>query len=309
MHYLTYILIRLLLGLFDLLPPSVASALGGKLAQLIGPRTRRHQVALKNLALIYPDKSQQWRDKTVSAMWNHMGRVIAELPGLRGGKLSEHVQVEGAQQLTAAPQLIFVSAHIGQWELLTPVAKQHGVGPIVSMYRHVNNQRVDALLKAYRADAHDELIRKKGDNAIALVRALKEGKSLALLIDQHLTKGDRMPFLGIEAPTNTAAIKLSIKTGVPIVVAFVVRDTHVIPSVVEGSQDANGDPSASLPASAPLRMTTNFKAIVHAPIYPPEQGTDEEKGAAMAREVFDLIEAQIHAHPEQYMWTHNRWKG
>ena len=280
MNYLTYILVRGLLGLFGLLPLHVASAIGGVLAQLIGPFTKRHDIAHKNMELIYPDQTQEWRNTNVSKMWNHLGRVFAELPALKSGELLAGVEEAiGKEHLNAGAQVIYVSAHLGQWELLTPLAKDNGSGPITEMYRHINNQRIDALLKNYRVEIYDQLIRKKGDNAIALVRALKQGNSLALLIDQRLTKGDQMAFLGVEAGTNTAAIKMSIKTGIPIAVASIVREQGV-----------------------------NFKGEVHAPIYPPESGSDEEKAASMSRQVFDLIEQKIRAHPDQYMWTHDRWK-
>lgn len=280
MNYLTYILLRVLLAVFGWLPLPVASAIGGRLAELIGPLTNRHKVALKNLVLIYPDKPESWRVGVARLMWNHLGRVLAELPGLKNGELIRRLgEVAGREHITAAKQAIYVSAHLGQWELLMPAAKANGLSHVASMYRHINNHRIDELLKSYRQPAHDELIRKKGDNAIALVRALKEGKNLALLIDQRLTKGERMKFLGVDGDTNTAAIKLSIKTGVPIVPSFITRTTGVA-----------------------------FKGKVYPPIYPPEQGSEAEKTSQMARQIFDCMERQIHDHPEQYLWLHNRWK-
>ena len=52
MPNLTYILVRLTLGIFSILPVALASAIGGRLAQLIGPHTKRHRVARKNLERI-----------------------------------------------------------------------------------------------------------------------------------------------------------------------------------------------------------------------------------------------------------------
>ena len=281
MHTLTYIFVRAILGLFSLLPVGVASALGGKIGQFLGSKTRRHKVALKNLALIYPDKSEAWHVQTAMGMWNHLGRLFAEFPALKNGKLVGRTQyIEGKENLSSEPQALYVSAHFGQWELLALVAKQSITGQLASVYRHINNHKIDTLLKIYRAACSDELIRKKGDNAIALVRALKDGKSLAIMTDQRLTKGVRMKFLGVEAGSNTVACKLAVKTGLPIVIGFVTRG--------KGAE---------------------FNGHIHAPIHPPEQGTDEEKIAAMARQMFDIVEQQIHQYPEQYMWTHDRWKG
>lgn len=297
---LAYILTRILLSLFALLPLPLASALGGCLMQLIGPLTKRHTIARKNLALIFPDKPANWHAQTLAGMWNHMGRVLAELPALKSGKLlsskrrlgsSESMQsnpemsaypeitVVGAEHIKPNSQAIYVSAHLGQWEMLVPVAKALGVRQITALYRHINNARLDELLLSYRRPAHDKLIRKKGDNAFALVKALKSGDNLALLIDQRLAKGEPWPFLGIPAPTNMAAIKLSIKTGVPIVPAFVLREHK-----------------------------TTFKGHVCEPIYPPDQGSEEQKTQIMAKQLFDTFEQYIRAYPQQYMWTHNRWK-
>ena len=280
MNYFTYLVVHCLLAVFSVLPLPMASAIGGAVGQFIGPFTKRHKVALKNLALVYPDKPAQWHRRTASRMWNHLGRVFAEMPALKSGELLARLTtIHGSEHLKATEQGIYVSAHLGQWELCVPAARANGVQRTASLYRHINNHRIDELLKSYRSQAHDELIRKKGDNAIALVRALKEGKSLMILTDQRLTKGDVMPFLGIEAPTNTAPMKLAIKAGIPIIVSSVVREQGV-----------------------------DFTGTAFTPIYPPEVGSDEEKAAVMSRQVFDLIEQQIHAHPEQYLWLHNRWK-
>lgn len=303
-----YILTRILLALFAALPLPLASALGGFLMQLIGPLTGRHKVAKKNLAVIFPDKPPQWHAATAKAMWNHMGRVLAELPALKSGELLKTVSfpvpsvssqrklglsnntgngkeipafagLTGEEFLKSGQQAIYVSAHLGQWELLVPTARAEGVSQITSLYRHINNEKLDALLLSYRQNAHDKLVRKKGDNAFALVKALKSGDSLGLLIDQRLTKGEVFPFLGVDAPTNMVAIKLSLKTSVPVIPAFIIR-----------------------------KAGPSFEAVVYPPIYPPEQGTEEEKTAAMATQMFSAFEEQIRAHPAQYMWTHNRWK-
>ena len=121
--------------------------------------------------------------------------------------------------------------------------------------------------------------RKKGDNALALVKALKRGHYLGILIDQRLTKGDMYPYLGVESPTNTVAMKLSVKTGVPIMIAFVTRDAGV-----------------------------KFTGHVYELIHPPEEGTDDEKVEVMTKQVFDIFEQIIREYPEQYFWTHDRWK-
>lgn len=280
MSNIIYLFTRAILAMLGWLPVGAASAFGGWLAQCVGPRTGRHRVAQKNLQLIYPDQPQAWRDAVAANMWNHLGRVLGELPGLKQGKLLANMgEVEGVENLTVVDQAIFVSAHLGQWELLTPLAKRAGVGPILSLYRHVNNRRLDELLKGYRLPGHDELVAKKGDNAIALVRALKSGKSLALLIDQRLTKGDAMTFLGVMGRTNTAAMKLAVKMNVPIIPSFITRDKGA-----------------------------TFKGKIYPPMYPPSEGSEDEKVATLARQVFDIIEQQIHAHPGQYLWLHNRWK-
>jgi KDO2-lipid IV(A) lauroyltransferase len=235
-------------------------------------------VALKNLALIFPNKSVYERRKIAREMWEHLGRNFAELAFLKGDKLTARITDISGLEHTQAPQTIYVSGHFGQWELLNSVVYDRGI-PITSVYRHLNNLILDERLKSLRLQHTTHLIRKKGDSAIALVRVLNQGMNLSLLIDQRLTNGMVLPFLGQPARSNTAAARLALKMNLPIVPAFITR--------TKGAY---------------------FKAEILPPLSVDMGGSEEEKVANLTRAFNALLEARIHSHPEQYLWLHDRWK-
>lgn len=273
------LLVRALLGFFAVLPLDTASALGGALLRFIGPLTRRHQVALKNLALVFPELSEGERKAIANGMWDHFGRMFAEFPFLKGNRLTSRVKaVNGLEQTRAHKQVIYVSGHLGDWELLNSLVYDQGI-PIASVYRHVNNLQLDALLKKFRMYHTTQLIRKKGDNAIAMVRVLNQGLNLSILVDQRLTNGMLLPFLGQPAKTNVAAARLSLKLHLPLIPAFVTR-----------TQGAH------------------FTAEILPALSPPLTGNEEEDVKAITLAFNQLLEERIRKQPEQWLWVHDRWK-
>lgn len=268
-----------LLRFFTLLPLDAASALGGTLLKLFGPCTRRHKVAMRNLALAFPEKTEMERQKIAHGMWEHLGRIFAEFAFLKDNQLTARVvDIQGLDHIRAYPQTIYVSGHFGQWELLNSIVFDRGI-PIASVYRHLNNASLDEALRTIRLHHTTQLIRKKGDSAIAMVRILSQGMNLSMLVDQRLTNGMLLPFLGHPAKTNVAAARLALKMKLPVIPAFVTR--------TKGA---------------------NFRAEILPPLEIAPSGSEEEDIKNLTLTFNKLLEERIHAHPEQWLWVHDRWK-
>lgn len=279
MREMETLLVSGLLGVFAMLPLDIASNMGGKILRFIGPYTSRHKVALRNLALVFPEKTDAERQKIAVKMWEHLGRLFGELPFLNGNLLPARIlDVTGLGHTTAHPQTIYISGHFGQWELLNSVIFDRDI-KIASVYRHLNNLKLDEVLKKLRQHHTTQLIRKKGDSAIALVRVLSQGMNLSMLVDQRLTNGMVLPFLGHPAKTNVAAARLALKMNLPIIPAFVTR--------TKGAY---------------------FYVEVLPPLSITPSGNDEEDIQNLTLAFNRLLEARIHKHPEQWLWLHDRWK-
>jgi KDO2-lipid IV(A) lauroyltransferase len=139
------------MGLFGALPLDVASRFGGILARKIGPMTGAHKTAIRNLAHAFPNKTTAEREAIAIAMWDNIGRTIAEYPHL--GKLTHdpsRVAISDPQH--AALQLaedgvggLLIGMHAGNWELSAVPGLRAGLGAAFL-------PRAEQPLRGYDAD-------------------------------------------------------------------------------------------------------------------------------------------------------------
>lgn len=245
----------------------------------LGPYMRRHRIALTNLALAFPEKTPQERERVARDMWEHLGRIFAELPFLKGTKLTSRVEVSGIENLPKAGQVaIFVSGHIGQWELLMSLAYDKGV-PTAAIYRHINNPWLDTWLYKRRVRHTTQLIRKGRDSAVQILKAMKAGQSLSMLADQKITGGLELPFFGHTALINATPARMAVKSGYPIIPAFIIRE-----------------------------QGAHFKATILPPLRFDPTGNVEADIEIISRNINTLLEEWIRKYPEQWLWVHKRWK-
>ncbi|MBI1986304.1 MAG: lauroyl acyltransferase, partial [Rhodospirillales bacterium] len=192
----------LVYSLFRILPLDWASALGGWLARAIGPWLPISERAVRNLSNAFPEKSPAEIRAIVRAMWDNLGRVAAEFPHLSeidvydpkgrvetsGGEYVDLLREDGAAG-------IFFSGHIANWEIVSLGATQRGV-PLDRVYREANNRLVEWLYRHGRAGVEGALIPKGSAGARLLLKSLKEGKHLGMLVDQKMNDGIPVKFFG-----------------------------------------------------------------------------------------------------------------
>jgi len=173
---------------------------------------------------------------------------------------------------------IFVTPHIGNWELLPQVSAVVGI-PLVVVVRPLDNRYLERLVYKNRSDSGQVIIPKK--NALfVLQKTLQQGKSIGLLPDQSTMQGISVDFFGRKATTTPVPAMLSILYRRPIVVVACCR---------------------SFP-------TYRFEGVVSDPIYPGEYRSEKEEIFRLTGEMNRKMEAIIRSYPDQYLWMHNRWK-
>ena len=265
-------------GLFRLLPLDMASAVGGRLGRLIGPRLRATRTARRNLARALPELEDAVREQIVLAMWDNLGRVIGEFPHLHR-IAAERVELVGSEWVDLlrddGQAGIFISGHLGNWELSGAVARRHGL-PLHLIYRAANNPWVERLYRAGRRDASGALIQKGSEGARQALKVLKGGGHLGLLIDHKQHDGIPIPFFGREAMTAPAVAQFATRFGCPLVPARVER--------LGGA---------------------HFRVTVLPPLEPPPPGPEANR--LLLTRVNILLEEWIRATPEQWLWLHRRW--
>lgn len=277
-YWLEAFALRGFFTLLRLLPLDIASALGGVLGCAIGPFFSAHKTARKNLKEAFPDLSDREISTLVDKMWEHLGRVGAEYPFLDGERLTRRVEVAGVEHFPEPGKpVLFFSGHIGNWELLSPVAFSHGVD-ISIVYRHTNNPVVDAMIAGLRQHHCSELISKGLRGGIKILSVLKRGGSVALLADQKQNNGISVPFFGREAMTSPAIAEIALKYDIPIVPARMIRTRGA-----------------------------NFRCLIYPPLTIQRTGNHKDDVLAAMGQINQMLEDWIRAHPEQWFWVHRRW--
>ncbi len=269
-------------GLFGTLPLGMASAFGGRLARMVGPRLRADRIARRNLARALPALTAAEIDAAVRGMWDNLGRVAAEYPHLPKLRLDGgHVDLVGRAHveavLAAGRPVIFFSAHFGNWEILGPVAAQVGL-PTVQVYRAANNPAAEAVIEAMRGDLGGRRVPKGAKAARSILAALKQGESLAMLVDQKMNDGIAVPFFGRAAMTAPALAELALRHGLAVIPAHVER--------IEG---------------------TKFRVVAEAPLFFADTGDRQADVAAAMTRVNGILEGWIAARPDLWFWVHRRW--
>jgi KDO2-lipid IV(A) lauroyltransferase len=250
----------------------------------IGPLLPIARTARDNLNRAFPDWTNTEIAGLLDGMWDHLGRVAAEHPHLAsiatgdGGRRIETAGEEHLLRLRNRP-VIFVSAHFGNWELCPALLSRLGL-PFTAVVRPPNNPYVARHLAALRqSSATGRFVAKGAGAGRAAASALARGEAVALLADQRRSKGIEIRFLGRPAlATGTPAV-LALRFGAAVVPGRIER--------VDG---------------------VRFRAIFDRPLDPPASGDRTEQVRALTQAIADRIEVWVRERPEQWLWTHRRWR-
>jgi KDO2-lipid IV(A) lauroyltransferase len=270
-------------GALALLPIDAASALGGAVLRLIGPLTRAHKTARRNLMIAFPDMAEPERRRILAAQWENVGRLAAEFQML--GRLtpqSGRIEVEGAERLEAIRKsgeaVVFISGHFSNWEVMAIVIVRSGVRCQVT-YRAANNPYIDRRIIRNRARYGVELFAPKGEaGSREVLEALRRGESVALMNDQKFNGGVAEPFFGVTAHTAPGPTRLALRSS----------------GVLQ-------------PMSVHRTRGARFRVVAHEPIVLERSGDRTEDIREGVRRINAFIEAQVRARPEEWFWVHNRW--
>ena len=245
----------------------------------------RKKVALDNLAIAFPEKSEQSHKELLNGMYENLSWLIVEQLVLqRDPSMAEKWvdEIEGEEYvkeiLRQKRGLIAITAHFGNWELFLAWGAQHGY-PVYTVSRGPNDPDVDELLTRYRSNCGSKMLDRRAESTIKLVKLLKSGNFIAITGDVHESNGIDLPFFGRDCKTPTGAASLALLANVPIVPFFLFR-------------------------KAPF----SHKAVIGDPIEVPQEGTREERTEAITREINKCIENAVRLDPSLWFWVHRRWK-
>ncbi len=261
--------------------PGFAARTGRGVARVIhsGLRIRRELVE-SQIAESFPERDLEWVSRTGRACYRHFGEEFALLAGGRRAIEAAVPRVEATGVIEDLYRIadgsaasVVVTGHIGNWELAAAYAAVSGV-PVTAVARRQRG-RFGRRLHAIRESVGIEII-DHDEGAAPVIRALRAGRCVNLVADQHAIRGGRpMPFLGRPAWTRLGPARLAAAAGVPLVFAALVREN-------EGYR------------------------LQWRPL--PREVVEEGDAVTVTRIWVSYLEEAVKQQPEQYFWFHRRWK-
>lgn len=271
---------RLMFAVLNLLSVDTASAFGAWLGRTVGPLTRAHKIAERNLAQAMPEHDKNVRAEILRGAWDNFGRTMTEYAVIP--RLEDRVVLEGHEELAARARggqpALLMTAHLANWELIFDALRIH-TKPITAVYRKANNPLVDEMIADIRRRGVAGLAPKGTAGARIVLSELKQGGHVVMLVDQKLSSGLDIPFFGRPAATAPAIVTFALKLDCP-----------VFPIRVERLGGAR------------------FKITVEKPwrFVPTDDHDADVRGALTT--INQRLETWIRERPDQWLWMHRRWR-
>jgi len=281
-YFFQFFLIIIFFALFKILGPNISSYIGGKLFEIIGPIFRSKKLIQSNIKRAFPNINSEDSNKIIKLMWNNYGRVFSEyifIKDFRSGKLNSKIDIVGQDILdeikTHNKQVVFISGHLSNFELMAMCLEKSGI-KLSAIYRPLNNIFLNQIIEKIRKKYICKNQIKKGIGGMKkLINLKKKNYSTALMIDQRVSQGILSNFFNQEALTTTIPAQLIKKFNIPVVPVYIERIKGI-----------------------------NFKITIQKPINF-SQNTSIEN---ITQELNIVLEKMIMLKPEQWIWSHNRWK-
>lgn len=283
---LIFLFLSTLILIFRILPRKTSFLLAKVLAKLafwLLPKERKKTIG--NLTLVFEkEKSEAEIRKLAQEVFANLALSGVDAIRLKNyqGKIKQLVEVEGENTFQRAYSqgkgLLTITGHIGCFELIAPYFNQKGYETVV-IGRELYDKRLDRILVENREESGVQNI-PNSSSVKEIIRTLKEGKALGVLIDQnsHKVRNVKVRFFGkmVNAPVGPALIAL--KTGSPIVPLAIVRNSKYTYRIIVGQK------------------------------LEPKVTEDKEKEAVRLTQGCTLfLEQIIRKYPAQWVWMHNRW--
>ncbi|SMP10924.1 lysophospholipid acyltransferase family protein [Shimia sagamensis] len=233
----------------------------------------------REILRIYPDMARAERLVLSRKMGQNMGRTLFEVfhnTGFQAGQENFHISGPGLEILEKMRDegkgAILVSGHFGQWEAVRAVLKHRGM-ETAGVYRRQSNRHYQRLLERGIEQGGKPALTTGPNGTKAMIKHLRAGGFVAILLDEKTVDGEMMPFLGFDALTSLAAARLALKYDVPLMPVFGTRR--------DDSSDIDVEFEAPIAPSDPRTMTQMFN---------------------------DNLSARILEKPDQWYWLLRRWK-
>lgn len=287
-HGLEFAAVWTLTKIVQFLPGRMADMMAvglGRLAYFI--LTSRRRIANANLRRAFPDELSEEKIRNITKkVFINISRTTIEFarqPVFNSEKIKRWVISESGKEhfdkiLAEGHGAMLVAGHFGNWELLAGWVVAHNY-PLDLLVGKQHNKMVDDLIISFRKALGVGII-PIGVSARNVIKSLRDNRFVAVVSDQHAASGGVVvDFFGRPASTPKGPAAFAVKVGCPIIFGCLIREGY-----------------------------NRHRAEVFPPIYPAGSGNTERDIDEMTKAYSALLESMIRKYPDQWMWTHRRWK-
>ena len=254
------------------------------LFNLIGPKIKSKNVINDNLYKFIGSYDEAKKKNIIFKMWSNYGKTFVEYVFLNKFKqTNSHIVLKGEHNLqkiiSNKKPVIFVSGHFANFELMSMELTKKKIR-LATIYRPLNNFFLNPFMEYVRRNYVCKNQIKKGLPGVkSAINYIKDNYSIALMIDQRVSEGKKIPFFDHMALTTTLPSQLAAKYKLDIVPIYISRSEH-----------------------------DNFEIEIYAPIKISNNEDVETNKLNLTIKLNKIIEQMISRDPGQWIWTHNRWK-
>jgi KDO2-lipid IV(A) lauroyltransferase len=248
--------------------------------QLIGPIIRKNNIAIKNLLKFQKNLDREKQNEIISKMWSNYGMTFVEYIFLKKfRKRNSHIKIEGEEILDTVLKnkkpVIFISGHFANFELMSMEITKKNIN-LATIYRPLNNYFLNPLMEYLRVKYICNNQIKKGIGGVKeAINFINKGYSIALMIDQRVSEGEKIEFFNEDALTTTLPAQLALKFNLNIIPIYLER------------KNSN---SFFMKINKPIDLSKFNNKI------------------DISKKLNQILENMIIQNPCQWIWTHNRWK-
>jgi len=286
-HKIAYFIVFYVIAFFRAIPRGFGMVLARLLALIYYAVSRQHREnTIRHLTMAFGDeKSEKEIRRIARHVFLHFataGVDAIRLPIHIKNGIDRYISTKNLHHLEKAHNsekgFLLLTCHFGNWELMGAWVAQKGFQPHV-VGAALSNPKLNKLMVDTR-NAAGYINIERGNATKGIIKALKDGFPVALLIDQDTrAKGVFVDFFGIKAHTPIGPAVLAGKLDVPLI-----------------------------PVAMHLKKDLTYEMESFEPIYYIDTGDKEKDIITFTQKCSDVCEQIIRQHPEQWVWMHRRWK-
>ena len=282
-YFIQFIIIIFLFLIFRFVGLKNSRLISSFIFKRLGSIFRSNKISLNNLSIAFPNLSENEKKKIVKQTWANYGKIFSEYMFIKKFrkdlKFSNKIQVENQEELEKIKlqnrPVIFISGHFNNFELMAMHIEKSEIN-LAAIYRPLNNNFLNPIMENIRKKYICKKQIKKGISGTKeILKEFKNGTSIALMIDQRVSEGVKCNLFGKTALTTTIPAQFIKKF-----------NASVVPIYIERLE------------------SDNFKLKILKEIKFPEETSILE----ITKQLNEVIEKMIKSNPDQWIWTHNRWK-